>query len=383
MTSTAAEQLLVAEQLIEHLKCPISLEIMSDPVTLSSGETFDRSSIQQWLDLGHRKCPITKLPLLHTYLIPNHALRAIISSFAPPPPETLPCPPPLQTEAQTLTLTQTLVSSLTSNEAPTNYKLNSLSKLIFLSKHDPLFRRNITDAPVIPVVFSCLADETLRHKSLTLLLNISLEDENKVGLMAEGILDRLITIISSEASDCRAVAATLITSLSLLELNRATIGAYPHAIESLVSLIRDGVGREKKEAATALYTVCRFPNNRITAVACGAIPVLLRRLDAGLERCVEVIGLLAERKEAIEEMEKFGGCVEVLAGVLKNRTRTKRGVEFALLALKYLCCNSEESVKEAVRAGVFESCMGLMQHDSVRVRENASYLILVLCSRKQ
>ncbi|PSS04736.1 U-box domain-containing protein [Actinidia chinensis var. chinensis] len=55
-------------------RCPISLEIMFDPVILSSGHTFDRPSIQRWLDTGHWACPITKLPLSEPpSLIPNHA----------------------------------------------------------------------------------------------------------------------------------------------------------------------------------------------------------------------------------------------------------------------------------------------------------------------
>ncbi|KAJ6416468.1 hypothetical protein OIU84_002347 [Salix udensis] len=75
----------MATHLPDDFKCPISLEIMSDPVILSSGHTFDRSSIQRWLDSGHRTCPITKLPLPeHPCLIPNHALRSLISSFTIP-----------------------------------------------------------------------------------------------------------------------------------------------------------------------------------------------------------------------------------------------------------------------------------------------------------
>ncbi|MFS8032666.1 putative transcription factor C2H2 family [Helianthus anomalus] len=63
-------------------KCPISLEIMFDPVILSSGHTFDRSSVQRWLDAGHRTCPITKLPLFgNPSLIHNHALRSLISNY--------------------------------------------------------------------------------------------------------------------------------------------------------------------------------------------------------------------------------------------------------------------------------------------------------------
>ncbi|XP_059068930.1 U-box domain-containing protein 21-like [Cryptomeria japonica] len=64
-----------------HLRCPISLEIMKDPVTLSTGITYDRHSIETWLDAGNNVCPDTSQNL-HTHdTIPNHALRRIIQDW--------------------------------------------------------------------------------------------------------------------------------------------------------------------------------------------------------------------------------------------------------------------------------------------------------------
>lgn len=32
----------------EEFRCPISLELMADPVVIASGQTFDRACIQKW-----------------------------------------------------------------------------------------------------------------------------------------------------------------------------------------------------------------------------------------------------------------------------------------------------------------------------------------------
>ena len=40
--------------------CPLTHEIMSDPVTLLTGMTYDRRSIKNWIDLGHTTCPMTQ-----------------------------------------------------------------------------------------------------------------------------------------------------------------------------------------------------------------------------------------------------------------------------------------------------------------------------------
>lgn len=58
------------------------MEIMSDPVILSTGHTYDRSSIERWLEQGHKTCPVTGMRLRHMELVPNFALRSAIADWA-------------------------------------------------------------------------------------------------------------------------------------------------------------------------------------------------------------------------------------------------------------------------------------------------------------
>ncbi|EHA8589532.1 putative U-box domain-containing protein 29 [Cocos nucifera] len=51
---------------------------MKSPVSLCTGVTYDRASIQRWLDSGHRTCPATRQPLPSTDLVPNLTLRRLI-----------------------------------------------------------------------------------------------------------------------------------------------------------------------------------------------------------------------------------------------------------------------------------------------------------------
>jgi serine/threonine protein kinase len=65
--------------------CPISQEIMSDPVVCSDGHTYERTSIEKWFDSRRpapATSPSTNLPLANTTLISNHALRSAISEFS-------------------------------------------------------------------------------------------------------------------------------------------------------------------------------------------------------------------------------------------------------------------------------------------------------------
>lgn len=62
--------------------CPITNHIFSDPVTLETGQTYERQAIQEWLERGNVSCPITRQPLSATTLPKtNYVLKRLITSW--------------------------------------------------------------------------------------------------------------------------------------------------------------------------------------------------------------------------------------------------------------------------------------------------------------
>ncbi|XVE82875.1 hypothetical protein DITRI_Ditri16bG0040800 [Diplodiscus trichospermus] len=61
--------------------CPLSLELMTDPVIVASGQTYERAFIKKWIDLGLTVCPKTRQTLAHTNLIPNYTVKALIANW--------------------------------------------------------------------------------------------------------------------------------------------------------------------------------------------------------------------------------------------------------------------------------------------------------------
>uniref|UniRef100_A0A5B7AXU0 RING-type E3 ubiquitin transferase n=1 Tax=Davidia involucrata TaxID=16924 RepID=A0A5B7AXU0_DAVIN len=61
--------------------CPLSLELMTDPVIVASGQTYERAFIRKWIDLGLTVCPKTRQTLAHTNLIPNYTVKALIANW--------------------------------------------------------------------------------------------------------------------------------------------------------------------------------------------------------------------------------------------------------------------------------------------------------------
>ncbi|CAN0898089.1 U-box domain-containing protein 75 [Linum grandiflorum] len=61
--------------------CPISLEPMRDPVTLCTGQTYERSNILKWFSMGHYTCPTTMQELWDHELTPNATLQHLIHTW--------------------------------------------------------------------------------------------------------------------------------------------------------------------------------------------------------------------------------------------------------------------------------------------------------------
>ncbi|OMO60846.1 hypothetical protein CCACVL1_23837 [Corchorus capsularis] len=62
-------------------RCPISLDLMKDPVTLSTGITYDRENIEKWIESGNFTCPLTNQVLRSLEPIPNHMIRKKIQDW--------------------------------------------------------------------------------------------------------------------------------------------------------------------------------------------------------------------------------------------------------------------------------------------------------------
>lgn len=73
-----------SEQMVvppEELRCPISLQLMYDPVIIASGQTYERVCIEKWFSDGHNTCPKTQQQLPHLSLTPNYCVKGLVASW--------------------------------------------------------------------------------------------------------------------------------------------------------------------------------------------------------------------------------------------------------------------------------------------------------------
>ena len=65
----------------QEYTCPITQELMVDPVISRYGQSYERKAIIEWLASGTHDCPLTRQPLSLANLVTNHRLRAQIEGW--------------------------------------------------------------------------------------------------------------------------------------------------------------------------------------------------------------------------------------------------------------------------------------------------------------
>lgn len=71
----------VGEEGPDEYYCPITCELMEDPVLAADGHSYERGAIEAWL-ATHATSPKSGEELPSNALIPNHALRNLIADWA-------------------------------------------------------------------------------------------------------------------------------------------------------------------------------------------------------------------------------------------------------------------------------------------------------------
>ncbi|XP_039983739.1 WD repeat, SAM and U-box domain-containing protein 1 isoform X2 [Xiphias gladius] len=65
----------------DEFLCPITRELMKEPVIAADGYSYEREAIEGWINTKNRSSPMTNLPLLTTLLTPNHTLKMAIGRW--------------------------------------------------------------------------------------------------------------------------------------------------------------------------------------------------------------------------------------------------------------------------------------------------------------
>lgn len=375
-------------------RCPISLDLMRDPVVVATGQTYDRDSIKLWIDSGHATCPKTGQTLAHTELVPNLGLKNLIAMWCRE--KKIPFEAKgskvkvngirtnktaLEAVRMTVSFLVNKLSALESMEAATGvvYELRVLAK----TDHDS--RAAIAEAEAIPLLVRYLASDVgLKHSNLqvnavTTLLNLSILEENKTRIMeTDGALNGIIEVLRSGATwEARGNAAATIFSLTGVHAHRKKLGRKARVIKGLMELAKEGPTSSRRDALAAILNLA------------GEREIIGKLIEGGVvQMSIELMDRLPEEAVTIlESVVKRGGFIAIAAAYsavkklgMVLRDGSERVQESAAATLVTICRKGGlELVTElASLPGIERTIWELMATGTMRSRRKASTLLRIL-----
>ncbi|KAI7751161.1 hypothetical protein M8C21_017137 [Ambrosia artemisiifolia] len=364
----------------DDFRCPISLELMKDPVIVSTGQTYERSCIQKWLDAGHKTCPKTQLTLQHTLLTPNYVLKSLISLWCESNGIELPKSQGNSKAGRTGSeCDQTSVTALL--EKLTNGNLNekraAAGELRLLAKRNADNRICIADNGAIPILVELLSsqDSRTQEHAVTALLNLSINEANKGIIVSVGAIPEIVDVLKNGSVEARENAAAALFSLSVVDEYKVAIGAAG-AIPPLIDLLQHGTPRGKKDAATAIFNLCIYQGNKVRAVRAGVVGPLMRLVrDASggmMDEALAILAIIAghhEGKVAIGQADPIAVLVEVV------RTGAPRNRENGVAILWCVCAGDVERLLSLKAVGGEDVLAELCEHGTDRAKRKAGSLL--------
>ncbi|KAJ9175306.1 hypothetical protein P3X46_013873 [Hevea brasiliensis] len=388
------EPLDLSVQIPYHFRCPISLELMRDPVTVSTGQTYDRSSIESWVATGNTTCPVTRSPLTDFTLIPNHTLRRLIQDWCVANRafgiERIPTPK----QPAEPSLVRSLLNQAASESNPYESRLSALRRLRGLARDSDKNRSVISSHNAreifVNLLFENVANSNstdLNHEALALLVMFPLTESECVCIASDS--ERMIylaNLLFNSSIEVRVNSAALIeivvagTKSSDL---RAQISNVDEIFEGVIEMLKNPISypRALKIGIKALFALCLAKQTRHRAVAAGAADVLIDRLadfdKCDAERALATIELLCRVPAGCEAFAGHALTVPLLVKTILKIS--DRATEYAAGTLLALCTASEQSQREAVSAGILTQLLLLVQSDCTdRAKRKAQMLLKLL-----
>ncbi|OEL28484.1 E3 ubiquitin-protein ligase PUB23 [Dichanthelium oligosanthes] len=274
--------------------CPISMELMEDPVTVSTGVTYDRRSIERWFfKYGKTTCPATMQRLSSFDLTPNHTLKSVISSWldrasSSPSSSTPPCKK----------LGRERLPSVLAGIEDTPFKVTALKNLKSCMEGDVAAQEDFVAGGGIQVLgrvmTQALAESSAGvdfsafrtcEEAGAVLDTLSLSDDASVELVLKPECMRpVVALVQRGSAEARLHAMAIVAKISMASSADRdwTAGVdVEDLIKSLLELLSDGTSPKLSSGALEVLldvTARSRGSRRAKAVEVGAVCVLVELL---------------------------------------------------------------------------------------------------------
>lgn len=385
-----------------YFLCPISLQIMKDPVTLTTGITYDRESIEKWLFSGKNDtCPMTKQVLSDFELTPNHTLRRFIQSWctlhASHGIERIPTPRSPVSKSQ--------ITKLLNDAKTRQQQVMCLKRLRSIANGNETNKRHMEAAGAAEFLgsmvsnFTSLSVEqysddgfditTPSDEALSILYGLQLSEsslKNLIGRNGE-FIETLRRIMQGGNYESRAYAVLLLKSMLEVADPMTLISLGSKFFHEIVQVLRDDISHQASKATMQLLIdVCPWGRNRIKAVEANAISVLIHLLLDALDRrtcelALMALDLLCQCAEGRAALLGHGaGLAVVSKKILRvSQVASERAVRILWYVSKFSA--TPNILQEMLQLGIVAKLCLVLQVDSGRKIKDKAIEVLRLHAR--
>ncbi|XP_028768740.1 U-box domain-containing protein 21-like [Neltuma alba] len=365
-----------------HFRCPITLDLMRDPVTLSTGITYDRDSIEKWVESGNRTCPVTNQPLISFDMIPNHAIRRMIQDWCVEHRshgiERIPTPRIPVTQYEVSEICTKIMSATQRGDDSKCQQL--VDKIKIWGRESERNKKCIVQngaATALANAFSSFSNASI-EKNVGLLKDILgiltwvlpkgqegyAQIQTQSLLSSEASLRCMVWFLNSKDLSSRQNAALVLKQVPIEPLAK-TEGA----IEALVKMIKEPVGPPATKASLkAIFQMVSSSNEKERIIKrcaeLGLVTLLLEALvDGGRGICEKALGVLDCICDYDEGKAVAKANMLTLPLVVKKILRVSGlASDFGVSILWKLCDKmDEDTLKEAIQVGAFQKVLVLLQ----------------------
>ncbi|KAL8218544.1 hypothetical protein R6Q57_021917 [Mikania cordata] len=393
----------VAVTVPELFRCPISLELMKDPVTLATGITYDRENVERWIyEDGNNTCPVTGVVLTSLEPVPNHMIRRRIQDWCVSYGfDRIPTPRAPTSSLQVSQILSKIVAMR--NKGNADGVMELVVKIKDLMKESERTKRCIVSngsGQVLTETFEAFSyNENQENFSFleeilsVLTLILPFDPETKCGLGSNQSLHTIVKILKLGSFSGRRNAVLVLKELlSTDQTKLEQFAEVEGSIEALAKLIKNPIDATTTNASLlAIYhlvTPSTSVNQKETLITTfldtGLTEKLIEMLvDCTKGVCEKALGILDGLCSIDKGLQKaYTNALTVPVLVKKLLRVSDVATEFSVSNLwrlsKYAkSVGDEEGVAiEALQVGGFQKLLLLLQvGSSLRTKEQASDLL--------
>ncbi|XP_038983567.1 U-box domain-containing protein 30-like [Phoenix dactylifera] len=376
------EELEPVEDVPSVFICPISLEAMLDPVTLCTGQTYERTNILKWLSMGHLTCPTTMQELWDDAVTPNRTLHQLIHAwFSQRHLRFKKRSEDVQGRAAELLDTLRKVKGHARVQA-----LKELQKMVV--DHSSI-KKTVADSGSIALLTSLLGPFTshaVGSEAIGILVNLSLNSEAKANLMQPAKVSLVVDMLNEGTTETRINCTRLIEMLMGEKDFRPEIVSSLSLLVGLMRLVKDKKHHPSGTWAglSLLKTICSHQRQvRSLIVRVGAVAQLVELLpDSSLE-CLELALQILNDLSAIPEGRvALKDCPQAIPNAVRLLMRVSESCTQHALSILWAVCKlaPDECASRAVEAGLAAKLLLVIQSGCSPELKQRSAELLKLCS---